>query len=304
MWIKKGHLYKTDNYASIPYAYHMGKDLYRIFYSARNSKGQAQPYYIDSIVKDGKIELIEDPKGPILDFGKIGTFDDSGIMPSCIIENDDKIFMYYIGWNPQISVSYRLSIGLAISEDGGNTFYKYSDGPILDRSLDEPYFNTAPFVIKEDIWKMWYVSCTEWIVHENRTEPVYKVKYATSLDGINWNKKDITCIDYTSELEAIGRPCVIRGEGYDMYFSYRKARDYRTDKDSSYKLAKAKSIDGIDWSDYELKLLEQTENDWDSDMMEYCHVFEHDDVLYMLYNGNSFGKNGIGYATKDKLNKI
>jgi hypothetical protein len=298
MWIKKGHLFKTDKYASIPYAYHMGNDSYRIFYSARNSKGQAQPYYIDAIVSNGNIELTNGVNEPILEFGKLGTFDDCGIMPSCIVKNDNKIFMYYIGWNPQVSVSYRLSIGLAISEDGGNTFYKYSDGPLLDRSLDEPYFNTAPFVIKEDIWKMWYVSCTEWITHDNKTEPVYKVKYATSFDGIKWDKQNITCIDYTSELEAIGRPCVINNEGYEMYFSYRKAREYRSDKNSSYKLAKAKSTNGIDWFDYELNFLEPSNNDWDSNMMEYCHVFKHNDISYMLYNGNHFGKTGFGYAIK------
>ena len=300
MWIKKGHLYKTDRYASIPYAYHIDNNLFRIFFSARNDKGQAQPYYIDAVIDKGNIDLISDIKGPILNFGELGTFDDSGIMPSCVVKNDDKVFMYYIGWNPQVSVSYRLSIGLAISEDGGDTFYKYNDGPLLDRSLVEPYFNTAPFVIKEDIWKMWYVSCTGWITHDSKTEPLYKVKYATSTDGINWNKPNITCIDYTPELEAIGRPCVINNDGYEMYFSYRKSKDYRLNKNNSYKLATAKSLNGFDYFDYNLNLLELSDNDWDSNMMEYCHTFKHNNILYMLYNGNDFGKNGFGYAIKQK----
>lgn len=31
-------------------------------------------------------------------------------------------------------------------------------------------------------------------------------------------------------------------------------------------------------------------------MMSYPHVFECDDNIYMLYNGNTFGKDGFGLA--------
>ena len=127
---------------------------------------------------------------PILSLGKLGTFDDSGIMPSCIVTHERKKYMYYIAWNPQVTVSYRLSIGLAISEDGGQTFFKFSEGPVCDRSVYEPYFNTAPFVLIENgIWRMWYISCTEWLMIKNYPEPKYHVKYCESLDGIQWNKK-------------------------------------------------------------------------------------------------------------------
>ena len=41
-----------------------------------------------------------------------------------------------------MTVSYRLAIGLAVSEDGGQTYRRYSSGPLLDRDRDEPFFNT------------------------------------------------------------------------------------------------------------------------------------------------------------------
>jgi hypothetical protein len=31
-------------------------------------------------------------------------------------------------------------------------------------------------------------------------------------------------------------------------------------------------------------------------MVEYPYVFNHKGKKYMLYNGNSYGKNGFGYA--------
>ena len=39
---------------------------------------------------------------------------------------------------------------------------------------------------------------------------------------------------------------------------------------------------------------------WDSKMIAYPNVFEIDQKLVMLYNGNGFGKTGFGYAVLNK----
>ena len=41
-----------------------------------------------------------------------------------------------------------------------------------------------------------------------------------------------------------------------------------------------------------------SESGWDSEMMEYASVLRWKDYYYMLYNGNDFGKTGLGYAIK------
>jgi hypothetical protein len=33
-------------------------------------------------------------------------------------------------------------------------------------------------------------------------------------------------------------------------------------------------------------------------MVEYSLVFQHKNITFMLYNGNGYGINGIGYAVK------
>jgi hypothetical protein len=35
---------------------------------------------------------------------------------------------------------------------------------------------------------------------------------------------------------------------------------------------------------------------WDSEMMCYPNIFESENNIYLLYNGNNFGKNGFGLA--------
>ena len=39
-----------------------------------------------------------------------------------------------------------------------------------------------------------------------------------------------------------------------------------------------------------------TEGAWDSDMLCYPHAFEMDGRVYLLYNGNDFGRHGFGVA--------
>ena len=83
-----------------------------------------------------------------------------------------------------------------------------------------------------------------------------------------------------------------------MFFSNRKSKDYRNNKLNSYKISKSLSMDGIIWdNNYEMDIIPYKEK-WDKDMREYCHVFTHKNITYMLYNGNDFGKEGFGYSIK------
>lgn len=304
-FIKKGLIFKPDNnydwmisHASIPVADRVNSDILRIYFGTRDKQGRSLPAYIEVVADNPQKTLYVHDK-PVLPLGKLGTFDDNGIMPSWIVNHNSIKYLYYIGWNPQVTVSYRLSIGLAISEDGGTSFKKYSEGPICDRAIDEPYFNTAPCVLVErGTWKMWYVSCTGWQIINGWPEPFYHVKYAESLDGIRWRKTGQVCIDYDDFADAIGRPCVFKENGvYKMFYSFRSAKDYRTDPRQSYRLGYAESMDGINWvrKDDEVGI-NRSQNRWDSEMMEYCYLYEHKGRKYLFYNGNGFGKSGFGYV--------
>ena len=304
-WIKKGLIFKPDNnyewmvsHASIPIADPVNDEVLRIYFGTRDKQGRSFPTYLEVLADDPRhIRYVHDR--PILSLGKLGTFDDNGIMPSWIVNHGSKKYLYYIGWNPQVTVAYRLSIGLAISEDGGKSFSKYSEGPICDRDIDEPYFNTAPCVVVDGTsWKMWYVSCTGWEMINKRPEPRYHIKYALSDDGIHWQRTNQVCIDYDSSTEAIGRPCVFVTNGiYRMLYSYRSIQNYRTDPGQSYRLGYAESSDGIHWlrRDNEVRI-DRSATGWDSEMLEYSYVSVSKRGIYLFYNGNGFGQSGFGYA--------
>lgn len=305
VWEKKGLIFTPDNFcddmishAAIPFAEEFEKKYLKIYFSSRNKLGQSLPYII-IVEKDNISNIVDINSKPLLNLGPLGSFDDSGIMPSWVIKYNNKRYMYYIAWNPQVTVSYRLSIGLAISDLKSDNFIKYSIAPICDRSLEEPYFNTAPCVLNiNGLWKMWYISCTGWEVVNNYPEPKYHVKYAESKDGIHWVKTGIICIDYDVEAEAIGRPSVLFEDNkFKMWYSYRKITNYREDKNNSYQIGYAESNDGINWQKkYNLIDLKKSDSGWDSEMVTYSHILKIENKLIMFYNGNGFGKTGFGYA--------
>ena len=306
-WIKKGLIYKVDNnnawmqtHAQLPTLDLINKDTLRIYFSTRNSKNISLTTYID-VMADNPKEICYVHDKPIIILGKLGCFDESGIMPSCITTHNHKKYFYYVGWNVGASIRYRVSAGLAISNDDGHTFTKISDGPILDRNIVDPFaIGNISILIENNIWRMWYMSYTKWEILNGIPEPFYNIKYAESTDGINWDRKGIVCVDFKNEQEAgLARPFVYKENGiYKMFYSFRTAAaNYRKDKSESYKMGYAESEDGISWirKDDEVGI-GTSEDGWDSEMICYPHIIKVDDKYLMLYNGNGFGESGFGYA--------
>jgi len=84
---------------------------------------------------------------------------------------------------------------------------------------------------------------------------------------------------------------------YNMFFCYRHPDDFRTNRNKGYRLGYAWSSDLVNWNRDDSKSgIDGSESGWDSDMQCYPHLFLCDGRVYLLYNGNEFGKNGFGLA--------
>lgn len=308
-WTKKELIYKPSgklnwsmSHAQVPVAdLDVEKETIKVFFSTRNQHNQSLPGYI-IISANNPSKILDISNKPILNLGELGTFDDCGVMPSWLVSQGNKKYLYYIGWNVRNTIAYHNSVGLAISDDGGENFKKFSNGPLWDRDYKEPHYSgTSCVLIDNGIWKNWYLSCTEWRIIKGKSEPRYHIKYAESKDGIHWERKGVIAIDYKDKYEAgIVKASVIKENGhYKMWYSYRNFTDYRTNKTNSYRIGYAESSNGINWERLDhLSGIERSESGWDSKMIEYPHVIKYKNQLIMFYNGNGFGKSGIGYAVK------
>jgi len=241
---------------------------------------------------------------PIMDIGGIGMFDDCGTICTCAVKENSQIYLYYTAYSISHKVPYKNAIGLAVSEDHGYTFKRMFDGPILDRSKDEPYFVISPWVIKDqNRWHMWYASATNWILIDDKPESLYHIKYAYSNDGIVWQRNNISCIIPLHSTEANARPTVImEDDKFKMWFTYRGSHDFR-DGSESYRIgyAEAKLNEPSVWvrKDQESGLNTEIEG-VDNLMQAYPSVIIIDNKKLFYYNGNGFGINGFCLAISNK----
>src|SRR5690606_24318197 len=127
----------------------MDNGLVRIFYATRDDNSASSTSFID-VKADNPTNIVYQHEKPILSKGFRGSFDDSGTMPAWFVENNGKLYLYYTAWNKSVEASYRLSIGIAVSDDNGLTFSKMFKGPIMDRSAFDPIWVGQPCVLKED----------------------------------------------------------------------------------------------------------------------------------------------------------
>lgn len=279
-------------------------DFVRVYFSAaeRDSKGKLLSHVLYVDFDNDFNTVLGVSKQEVLPLGELGCFDEHGIFPFNIFKEDKKILAYTTGWNRKVSVSADASIGFAESTDQGITFQKLGNGPILTSSLYEPFLVGDAFVTKfNNTYHMWYIFGLRWIndPKTNISERVYKIAHAESTDGVEWDR-DSKCIipDRIDENECQALPTVIfNKDRYHMFFSYRDTFGFREDKTKSYRTGYAYSFDLVTWiRDDDNVGIERSEDGWDSDMMCYPFVFHSDDKVYMLYNGNEFGKYGFGLA--------
>ena len=293
-WEKLDFCFNSSDYlegfdgAAVPQAIPLDNDIIRVYYSPRDEHNRSHIFYVDINMNDLSVKYA--CKEPVLSPGELGAFDDSGTMMSFLDKYEDQWRLYYIGWNLGQTVPFRNSLGLALSDDGIH-FGRAYKGPILDRTKDEPHFCASAWVMKEDRFRIWYLSCVKWRIDgEGKPEHCYHIKYAESDDGINWERNGKVAIDFESEKEyAISRPCVVKGnKGYHMWFSHRGDK---------YRIGYAFSKDGIDWNRRDSESgITVSEKGFDDIMICYPAVFRFRNDYYMLFNGNRYGMTGFGIA--------
>lgn len=276
------------SHAALPTVSHAGEHGFDLYYSPRDGDGRA---HIARARVDADLHVAAIDDEPALAPGRLGAFDDSGVTSSWITSHAGREYLYYTGWTRGVSVPFYFYVGLAVSEDGGQTFERVSRAPVLERSDVDPFLTASPCVLVEDgRWRMWYVSCVRWAIEDAQPKHWYHVKYAESDDGVHWSRDGTVCIDFKDESEyAIARPCVVRdGDLYRMWFSARG---------DAYRLGYAESRDGISWERRDAEAgLKPAAAGPDSEMIAYPLVFDFKERRHMLYNGNGYGATGIGHA--------
>lgn len=296
-WVKRGLIFKPEGqhewvttHAMLPVADHIGGDLYRIYFSGRDRLNRSLTGYVEIDINNPQEILHLSPK-PVLRLGDLGAFDDNGVSPTWIVNHQGEKYLYYFGWNKGSLVRAAEVSGLAISRDGGTSFKRFSRAPVIDRTNAEPYqiLVISCILIENGLWRMWYDSADEWTTPEL---PRYNIKYAESVDGINWSRRGIVSVDYRDHDESrVSRASVLKEDGiYKMWHCYAM-------NSGGYRMGYAESADGYHFERKDDNLtLQASTSGWDSEMVCYPNVFVHKGQKMMLYCGNGYGRTGFGLA--------
>lgn len=281
-------------------------DCLRIYFSCRPSadaNGQYVSYsaYVD-LDRANPFKVLRVAERPMLELGSLGEFDEFGTYPVSVIRDGADVRAYYAGWTRCESVPFNVAIGMATSRDGGSTFTKLGPGPVVSYTLDEPFVLSGPKIRRfGDQWQLWYIAGRKWKLVQDRPEPVYKIRMATSSDGIRWTKVNRDLIPSRLEPdEAQASPDVFFANGkYHMFFCYRYSSGFRG-HERGYRIGYASSADMFDWDRDDSKAgIDVSDDGWDAEMISYPHVFEMDGRVYMAYLGNQVGRHGFGLAVLD-----
>jgi predicted GH43/DUF377 family glycosyl hydrolase len=297
-WAKLGHVYVPDgrfpwarHYAANPVAEHIDGDVFRIYFSSRDEKNRSSIGFVEIDIKS-PTKILRESERPVLSPGDLAMFDDSGVSIGCIVSVGRKRYLYYMGWHLTVTVPWQNTLGLAISNSSTEPFIRHSRFPIVELNEVDPYTVSYPWVaIEGEKFRMWYGSNIAW--GSNKEDMRHLIKYAESDDGLHWTRNGTIAIDFDKPDEyAICKPCVRRDrDSYRMWFCARG---------KAYRVYYAESDDGVTWRRAAEPAVDVSGSGWDSEMVEYPFVFDHNSERYMLYAGNGFGKTGFGIAVLDR----
>lgn len=283
-------------HASHPCILHYKDDQWIFAFTCRDNARRSHVFIAPVTVDDYSLHLT----GPIrhsLMPGPKGYFDCDGVISGCLIKDLDKIYLYYVGWQNLPDGMWICDTGRAVLDPVSLTLSKEFEGPIIGRDRNHPLFAAATaflFVPESHVWHTWYNSGISWEKVGDKWHHRYGLHHSTSRNGVDWQYKRGLAIPFKDENEyAFGRPSVLKlGDSYRMWFSHRGSKGV-----ASYRMGHAFSEDAEVWHrDDALAGIDVSSDGWDSEMICYPCVFVRNDDLIMLYNGNGYGRTGIGFA--------
>lgn len=263
----------------------------KVYVSGRDSDNRSRIGCItfEMDPKANKPKLVEILEEPVIPLGPSDSFYQDGTSYPCMVPHKNHLWMYFTGWRRGSGPPFQNELGLALSKNE-NTFAVHSEKPLFQDQLS----TGSVFVLKENSqWKMWYTSFLKWGKNPQEPKHEYLIKYATSPDGIIWNRDNITCIPFENPTEhSIARPSVLVWKGqYHMWYCMRGEH---------YKIGYAQSKNGFQWKRHDQEVvLEGQSQEWDRKEQSYPHVFFWRNKLWMLYCGNEYGRTGLGIAVSE-----
>lgn len=284
---------KLVSHAANPLAVHLEYNIYRVFFSGRDERNRSSVGAVDIDILE--LRVVKEHYLPFFEHGPEGSFFADGVSIGNCYEVDGIRYMLFMGWQNPENGHWRGDIGrlilapdLALELESPQPFVSCDETDPI--SLSYPWVQSSP----ESGFNMWYGSTLTW--NAGNGEMLHVIHHASSLDGHHWLRSGLAVPFELGRAQAFSRPTVVQNEegDFEMWFSYRSGSGEK------YRIGYATSENGVNWKlDLDNAGIAVSARGWDSEMIEYPFVFDHEGNRYMLYNGNGYGKTGFGLAVQN-----
>lgn len=300
-WQKLGLIFNAASYANggwfansalTPQPFKLNDNVIRVYAGFRDLNGASRVGYVD-LDANAPTRILGVSDEPVLDLGRDGCFDDNGLILGDVVRASDGIYMFYVGFQLVKKAKFLAFSGVAKSVDGGTSFVRLSEAPILGRAPGQTTIgaiHTARF--ENNMWRLWFARGDDWEMINGIPYPRYHICYTETKDLLNIPRTAVTCVRSEHPVYRIGRPKVYRlADG--TYMMYATAGTVGGD----YTPRLFRSSDGIDWERHNGDIgIGLSETGWDSQTLCYPALLNNGDHTLMIYNGNQMGVHGFGGA--------
>lgn len=303
-WSKRGLIYCPKGETSwqkhsfmTPTPWLRDSETIRLYGGFRDHEGKSRIGYIDVQASNPK-NVLAVSKEPVIDLGKLGMFDDRGMILGDVVEDNTQdqscLRMYYVGFQNVENAKFYAFSGCALSHDGGESFERYSNIPVMDRSDEGLFIRAIHSALQRDgQWHIWYSTGSGWENINGIEYPQYLIRHTTSDNGLTFSNEGTVCIAPNDSEYRIGRPRVYLLED-GQHLMYITSDTYN----KKYQAHAALSNDGIKWqrNNVPLQGFTPSSHGWDSQMVCYPVRLHTTYGTYLFYSGNDMGLTGVGYC--------
>lgn len=280
---------KLFTHAANPLAVPMDEHIYRVFFNARDSKNRSSIGAVDIDFDD--LKIVKEHERAFFSFDPQSDYFNHGVSIGNCFQYKGKHYIGFMGWHFPDNHHWQGNIGLLhLTDDFEIELHSHTPWLMAEdlglHSLSYPWIEARP----SGLLDVWLGGTVSW--DAGNGEMLHKIIHLESDFEGNYN---ITGNDIPHEIgkaQAFSRPSVYEDEAgrKHMVFSYRAGQ-----KDT-YKIGYSRYKNGKWQFPEPISLLQHQNSKWDNQMIEYPFTFFYQNNLFMLYNGNDFGKTGFGLA--------
>jgi hypothetical protein len=223
-----------------------------------------------------------------------GAFDENGVFPASIIDDQNEWYLSYTGFQLGTKIPHYNFGGVATPSLEGKLLERVSMTPILDRADEGLTVRAGLTGVKlqnaQDEWFSAYAAGSTFEFINGKLRPNYSV-FTQKSNPLHTSKKGHLTVAYSEDEHGVGRPYLLQYKKKVYLFYTRRMRNFSYLPGVSISHDQGKTFERID---SELENVSERILGFDDEMQYFPAPLISQDRLLVFYNGNNFGRFGMG----------